>query len=316
MSRHYGIDEAWARLTPAQAKAAGKEFVVGYVSEDRTGKNLTAAEIAGYLAAQVAVLLVYEYSITAVEGGPSRGTRDAGIAVAQAKQLGYPAGCALGFAVDEDETAHPSNVDGYARAFTAACHAAGYRSMVYGGLATVKRCLDLGLVDLGWQTYAWSGSPTVWDPRAVIRQYQNGAVINARDVDLDVAMGDDYGAWMPSSKQLNGVLAMTTLDDIAARLTAIEGGSVDKADALIWWIRALADQDDPLIADTTKSFGRPPFPGLKQLGAKLDALALGGVDMAGLVQQIVAGVIASHDALTDADQPVIEAAVRAVLHGA
>jgi hypothetical protein len=138
---------------------------------------------------------VYEYSTTAIAGGAAKGTRDAGIAIAAARALGYPTGCTIAFAVDEDISANPSAVDAYARAFTMACHAAGYRSMDYGGLATVKRCADLGLTDLHWQTYAWSGRPTVWDPRVAIRQTQNAVTIAGRQVDLDTAMVDDFGAW-------------------------------------------------------------------------------------------------------------------------
>jgi hypothetical protein len=193
----YGIDEAWARLTPAQVRAAGKDFVIGYVGQDTTGKNITKSEVDAYRAAGVAVLLVYEYSATAVHGGASAGTTDADLAVRQAQALGYPQGCAIAFAADEDTSANPSIVDAYARAFTARVHAAGYRSMVYGGLATVRRCADLRLTDLQWQTYAWSGTPTTWDPRAAIRQVQNGVTIAGADVDLDTAMTADYGAWAP-----------------------------------------------------------------------------------------------------------------------
>lgn len=198
MSSHYGIDEAWARLTPDQVKATGKEFIVGYVSEDTTGKNITREEVQTAHDAGLGVLLVYEYSTTAVHGGASKGTVDATTGITHVRLLGnYPTGCALAFAVDENTSANPSVVDDYARAFTLKCHVEGFRSMVYGGLATVKRCADLGLADLFWQTYAWSGGQ--WDSRATIRQIQNGVVIDGKDVDIDLAMVDDYGAWMPTT---------------------------------------------------------------------------------------------------------------------
>jgi glycoside hydrolase-like protein len=189
----FGVDEDWQRLTAQQLLAAGRTFAIGYVSEDATGKNITAAEVRAYLAAGVSVLLVYEYSTTAIAGGATKGSRDAGIAVGQARALGYPRGCAVAFAVDEDTSSNPGAVDSYCRAFTAACHAAGYRSMVYGGYSTVRYCLDHSIVDLGWQTYAWSHGQ--WDSRAAVRQTQNGAVIAGKAVDLDTAMVDDFGAW-------------------------------------------------------------------------------------------------------------------------
>lgn len=191
-----GIDEAWSRLTPEQAVAAGITFIIGYVSEDGS-KNLTRAEIVAYHRVGIAVLLIYEYSITAAEGGAAAGRRNAALAISLAKALGYPAGCALGFAIDEDETGHPSNVHDYAAAFTAICHADGYRTFVYGGLATVRYCADNHLVDLLFQTYAWSyaNGTLIWDPRVAIRQVRNGVQLAGHDVDLDVAMVDDIGAW-------------------------------------------------------------------------------------------------------------------------
>jgi Domain of unknown function (DUF1906) len=190
-----GIDEAWSRLTAAEATAAGITFVIGYVSEDRS-KNLTRAEIDAYHAVGIDVLLVYEFSATAVEGGAAEAHRNSGVAISQARALGYPAGCALGFAVDQDTTGNPSMVDAYARAFTGDCHAAGYRSFVYGGLATVRYCADHGLADLLWQTFAWSGTPTIWDARAAIRQVAVEVTIAGQEVDLDVAMATDIGAWL------------------------------------------------------------------------------------------------------------------------
>jgi hypothetical protein len=207
MTNRFGIDEAWARLTPAQLAAAGKTFVVGYISEDTGGKNLTAAEVAECHAAGIAVLLVYEYSTRAIEGGAAKGHHDAAIAIAHARALGYPTGCAIGWAVDENTTGRAQAVDAYATAMTGDLHAAGYRSMDYGGLATVQRCADLHLADLHWQTYAWSGSPTRWDNRAAIRQVQNGVVINGKNIDLDVAVVDDFGAWLPGTT--NGVAIMS-----------------------------------------------------------------------------------------------------------
>jgi len=43
--------------------------------------------------------------------------------------------------------------------------------------------------------------------------------------------------------------------------------------------------------------------------AAIEAITLGGIDVDGLVTRITAGIIAGHDALTTADQPVISAAV-------
>lgn len=226
MGNHYGIDEAWERLTPTELKTLGKDFVVGYVSEDNTGKNLTVEEVQAYHAAGLSVLLVYEYSTTAVHGGTSKGHADASIAIAHAQALGYPTGCAIAFAVDENTSNNPSIIDGYASAFTANCHGAGYRSMDYGGLATVRRCADLHLTDLHWQTYAWSNG--VWDPRVAIRQIQNDIILNGKNVDFDTAMVDDYGAWMgdnmASMAQGDWDALIWRVEALINNLPVVEGG--------------------------------------------------------------------------------------------
>jgi hypothetical protein len=188
-----GVDEAWQRLPPDVCAAYGIEFVIGYVSADTTGKRITLQEINAYLNVGVGVGLVYEDSAGAFLGGATIGASHAARAVTQAQALGYPTGCAIATAIDKDTSADPGTIDAYLWAFTRGCHTAGYRSMVYGGLSTIRRAGDLGLVDLLWQTYAWSNG--VWDPRAAIRQIQNGVLIAGRDVDIDVAMVSDYGFW-------------------------------------------------------------------------------------------------------------------------
>jgi Domain of unknown function (DUF1906) len=184
----YGIDEAWERLSPAEMVAAGKTFVMGYVGEDTSGKNIGGREISDYLGHGIGVFLGYEYSTKAVHGGYSAGHKNGITACDQARGLGYPQGRVIAFAVDEDTSGNPGIVDDYSRGFSDVVHGFGYRSIVYGGYSTVKRCLDIGAADYGWQTYAWSGGK--WDSRALIRQVSNGVVIGGKNVDLDIFMDD------------------------------------------------------------------------------------------------------------------------------
>lgn len=193
---NYGIDEAWQRLSPAEVKAAGKTFVIGYVSEDTTGKNIARAEIDAYHAAGLDVLLVYEYKPKAYLDGAPRGRKDAGIAVDRAKALEYPSGCTIAFAIDADTSGNPSVIADYCRAFTEEVHSAGYRTMVYGGLSTIRYCMATKLADYFWQTYAWSNG--IWENGVTIRQYQNGVKINNKDVDFDMAMVPEFGQWKAS----------------------------------------------------------------------------------------------------------------------
>jgi hypothetical protein len=57
-----GIDAAWDRPTVGQLVAAGKHFMVGYVSRDPS-KNITKAECDAALAAGIDVCLVWETTV-------------------------------------------------------------------------------------------------------------------------------------------------------------------------------------------------------------------------------------------------------------
>jgi hypothetical protein len=173
----------------------------------------------------------------------------------------------------------------------------------------------------GWTVQ--HGSPAGWAPFSgktpVFLQY------TSTPHDKDAFRGDLnqlLALVKGSTAHLTGASTVATIDDVLALLTNdIDGGSLNAHNVLHWRLRGIQDQNDALLAQTP--FGKPTTPGLVQLAGKLDqvlaalgTLHAGGVDAAALVSQIVAGVIASHDKLTDADEPVIEAAVRTVLHGA
>lgn len=271
----YGIDEAWQRLTPAEMRAAGKTFVVGYVSES-PAKNLTVDEVRAYHAAGIAVLLVYEYSTAAAETGAAGGARNAGLAVAQARALGYPRGCAIAFAIDEGSP-NLSSLGQYARAFTNTCHAAGYRSMVYGGIRTVRYLCDQHLVDLAWQTYAWSGGQ--WDPRVSIKQVQNSVSIAGKDVDLDVAVVDDFGAWMPDG---------TGGDDM------LTDGEYNLIWAGAWLAQCLAEDRDTITVPPNPATGYKGYstPNLAKQERQKLAAAVATVQTAGIDLDALAAALA------------------------
>lgn len=302
----YGIDEAWDKLTPDQMKTAGRSFVIGYAGENTTGKNLTPDQVAAYHAAGIAVIFVYEFSTTAVHGGASAGSANARLTVSQARAAGYPEGCALAFAVDENTSPHPSIVDAYAKAFTSVSHANHYRSMDYGGLATVKRCADLKLTDLHWQTYAWSNG--VWDDRAAIRQVQNGVVIAGKNVDLDVAMVPDFGAWM---------------GDIMAGLTDAQLQELlrvaHNADQYGWSLHSELDAAPSVIVGVGAA--PKPFPNvlkqtLRQLLDKVDAIQAAVTAPTPVtltdaqIATLAAQVTASHPKLGAGDEPAIVEALK------
>lgn len=188
----YGVDYSWARPDLGALVAAGKSFVCRYLSGSRSGgKDLSPPERDAILAAGLAIILVWE---TDGRTGPlsGSGNGDAAAAIAEAQWLGAPTGTCIYFAVDFQAMAgDAAALEAYARGVTAACHAAGYRSGIYGGLATEQ--YEQALVDCLWQTYAWSSGN--WFAGATMRQYANGVTLAGGDVDLDQAMTADYGQW-------------------------------------------------------------------------------------------------------------------------
>jgi len=181
-----GIDAAWGRPTPAQLVAAGKHFIVGYVSHD-PDKNLTRAECAAYLDAGIAVGLVWETTTERALSGEAAGAADGREARKQARALGFPDDRPIFTAVDF--LASVGQLAGPVRQYLIAfADSVGGMALagVYGGIDTVRYALNTKIVGWGWQTYAWSGGQ--WDTRAYARQYHNGVSIAGHDTDLDRAV--------------------------------------------------------------------------------------------------------------------------------
>lgn len=191
-----GVDFATSSENVAALKAAGVAFVCRYLSGGGDAKDITAAERDRLLGAGIGIVLVWE---TDGRTGPlvGNGAGDANAAVAEAERLGVPSGTCLYFAVDFDmQPSQLSIVRTYFARATSRCHVAGYRCGVYGGFAVVEGVADL--VDLGWQTYAWSGGR--WSSHAHLQQYANGAVLAGIGVDYDRNTAADFGQWGTTPK--------------------------------------------------------------------------------------------------------------------
>jgi len=173
---------------------AGKEFVVRYLSPNTTNnprKQLTAAEVAAYRAADLAICVVWETGTSRARAGRAAGQADATSAAAVAHSLGFPAGQPIYFAIDEDTTG--AAVDAYFRG--AADRIGVARVGAYGGIKPISYLFDHHLITFGWQTFAWSSGR--WDPRAQAQQYRNDVTVAGVTVDLDRAMTSNYGQWEP-----------------------------------------------------------------------------------------------------------------------
>jgi Domain of unknown function (DUF1906) len=187
-----GVDYSWGRPSPSVLAASGYTFASRYLSYDTTGKNISAGEAQALHDAGIDVVLNWESSAAAPLGGYSTGVAHATHAVALAAEVGAPASLPIYFSVDFDVTAAQfAAVDAYFDGVAAILPVE--RIGAYGGIRTIAHLFDRGRITYGWQTYAWSGGQ--WDPRAQVRQVDNGLTIDGAAVDLDVALADDFGQW-------------------------------------------------------------------------------------------------------------------------
>jgi len=200
----FGVDWAWGHPNITQLVLAGVKFACRYLSHDPS-KNLTGAQAKALAAAGIDCLVVWETTANRALSGQDAGRADASSALVQANMCGLPPGAPIYFAVDFDEApSHVQAVHAYFKGIHDVLDTAGPVSMprgvpvgAYGGYWTIKRLFDAGLIDYGWQTYAWSGGR--WHPRAQLQQYSNGHELAGVSCDYDRAAADDFGQWRPSS---------------------------------------------------------------------------------------------------------------------
>ena len=178
--------------TPAELKAAGKQFVCRYLSTPGNPKNLTKAEAARLRAADISIVLVFETTAKRALSGFAVGKDDARSARAQARAIGVPDSVPLYFAVDFDPVgAELARVAAYIQGTASILGIGG--TGVYGGIDACKACHSS--CHWFWQTYAWSGGK--WYEGNHIEQYANGVKIGGHSVDLDRAVKAEYGQWAP-----------------------------------------------------------------------------------------------------------------------
>lgn len=245
-----GVDYASVVLSPVGLRNAGKTFACRYLSggspANPHSKDITAFEAGALHAAGMDVVLVWE---TDGRTGPLMGTAggqaDGAAAVAQARQLGVPAGVCLYFAIDFG--AGSNNLPALRAYFAAAravCHAAGYRCGDYGGMVTVTG--DAGYVDLVWQTYAWSGGQWYTGAGHAIEQYSNGATVAGISVDLDRTTAADFGQWAAQGVPDVTMPAVGFKQGIIHMLFTLGREGTDTAAERDYWAGRLADDGSNL----------------------------------------------------------------------
>lgn len=191
-----GIDEAWDRVPANVLAAQGFRWVAGYVSPDKTGKNLTLADIRDYHAAGIAVLPVWEFDPRAALHGYDRGLQDAHDACSMLAALGWPTNRSVFFAIDFDAQGQElTAVRNYMIGAMEGCAAHDMDADAYGSFAVIEELFAARLIRHGWQTYAWSHGQ--WVLGAAIRQTHNGISVAGHNVDQDQAYTLDFGQWAP-----------------------------------------------------------------------------------------------------------------------
>lgn len=150
------------RIDPAALRAAGATDVLRYLKPDSAPEyRITAAEYRELQAAGIGVTLNWEFRATDWLGGATAGTAHAGLAVAQARALGYPAGCVIVGSADFDMTSTQWSSAGraYARAFKTGLQLGLYRFGVYGPWDVLGWCRDEVPADMYWQArMSWAFS--------------------------------------------------------------------------------------------------------------------------------------------------------------
>jgi glycoside hydrolase-like protein len=229
-----GVDYSFDKADPAQLQAAGKTFVVRYVSDSSSSKNLTRAEVQNLQAHGLAVVVAYQTSRGFMISGADEGRHAATAGLAMATACGMPAGRPIYFALDTDP-AGLSNADWLrVQAFCdgAAAVLGRDRVGVYGGVGAMERLLP-GSARWGWQTRAWSVNDGVvqWSSKAHIRQFDLGPTglgfaAFGGTIDLDRSITTDFGQW-PFEEDILPALSDAEQRELLQLLRKLDARSVE-----------------------------------------------------------------------------------------
>lgn len=239
-----GIDEAWAKVDPAQAKALGYDFIVGYVSEDES-KNLTRDDVDRIHGNDMAVAFVYEYNPQSALGGYSTGTANGNVALQHFQSLGVPPGVAC-YNAGTDFNVQPGQMStclAHETGFAVTMATGGYRAGAYTGYPFGLYLTQHNYSGFIWQTYAWSNG--AWLAAAALRQTVNGVYVAGVDVDIDESERIDFGQWIGES------MALSDAD----------------AQALIWRVKSLLDLSDTVESGPNAGDEIPATKAIKALVA-------------------------------------------------
>lgn len=223
------IDEAWQRPSPDACKLAGIGGVIGYVSEDTTGKNITKDEVNAYVNDGIAVGVVYEYGTNQSLNGYEQGVRDATIAVGERRALGIPDARPLFLAVDfQAATDQYPAIGSYFRGAASVVSLAW--TGAYGNAGIIQYLISQGLlgrnaegIHWAWQTSAWSGGTI--DAGLALYQDRYDVNIGGTLVDINEEFAHDWGGWLPTRKDEEDMFLVNVAGNPAQYLVYPDGSA-------------------------------------------------------------------------------------------
>lgn len=188
MGTYDGFDTSTEQPSYKLARTSGYRWVLRYLSYLPNPKVITKAERDRIWAADMGILLNWEFTGRRALGGKAYGYPDATEALKQAKALGYPQGMPLFFS-ETDFDVIPSQfktVDDYFLAVTDVLD--GYYQIgCYGPAGYLKHADPLNRISVFWQPlppHSWYGNGVKWSG-AHIWQTQNDRTLWGGSVDLD-----------------------------------------------------------------------------------------------------------------------------------
>jgi len=188
-----GGDVSYARPDPQCLYRAGWRWIGRYVCNS-PAKNMTKAEVAGYVAAGLSVVTICQSGSSFMLKGRSYGVFLATRARAEATACGMPPERPIYFALDVDPAPLTTAQWDQVRGFLAG--AAGVLGKRWVGLYGAYKAIETLCPDWapwGMQTYAWSGGR--WSSKAQLQQYDNNVTVCGANVDRQRAVVADYGGW-------------------------------------------------------------------------------------------------------------------------
>lgn len=194
-----GIDYSFNKPDLACTFAKGKRFVIRYLSNRDSPKNLIPQEVKDCRELGMSIVTVYQTTASFMISSRATGRAAATVAQEHRRYCGLPFGPVY-FALDTDPARLSPNDWNAVKEFLVGCSdiTGRHNVGVYGGYTAIMRLVPFH-ARYGWQTYAWSQGRKAIEV-GHLYQYKNGVNLCGGTVDLNENWEIDFGQW-PSRNQ-------------------------------------------------------------------------------------------------------------------